>query len=114
MNKNLSLQHKASMEITTTARRPFERCALDIVGPTAVTNRGNRYILTFQDDLTKFIAAIPILTQDAETVAREFVQGIVLRYGIPEVILTDQGANFLSELFKRTADKENSDNRFPS
>ena len=114
MNKNLSLQHKASMEITTTARRPFERCALDIVVPTAVTNRGNRYILTFQDDLTKFIAAIPILTQDAETVAREFVQGIVLRYGIPEVILTDQGANFLSELFKRTADKENSDNRFPS
>jgi len=46
------------------------------------------------------MVAIPILTQDAETVAREFVQNIVLKYGIPEVILTDQGANFLSELFR--------------
>jgi len=59
------------MEITITARQPFERCALDIVDPTDVTNKGNRYILTFQEDLTKFMAAIP--TQDAETVAREFV-----------------------------------------
>jgi hypothetical protein len=45
------------------------------------------------------VATIPILTQDAETVAREFVQNVVLKYGIPEVIMTDQGANFLSELF---------------
>ena len=82
------------MEITTTARRPFERCALDIVGLTGVTNKGNRYILTFQDDLTKFMAAIPIPTQDAETIAREFVENIVLKYGIPEVILTDQGLTF--------------------
>jgi transposase InsO family protein len=99
LNKNLSPRRKAPMEITTTARQPFERCALDIVGPTDVTNKGNRYILTFQDDLTKFMVATPIPTQDAETVAREFVQNVVLRYGIPEVVLTDQGANFLSELF---------------
>jgi transposase InsO family protein len=99
VNKNLGPRSRAPMEITTTARQPFQRCALDIVGPTDITNKGNRYILTFQDDLTKFMAAIPIPTQDAETVAREFVQNIVLKYGIPEVILTDQGGNFLSELF---------------
>ena len=99
LNKNLSPWRKAPMEITTTTSQPFERCALDIVGPTGVTNKGNRYILTMQDDLTKFVVAIPIPTQDAETVAREFVQNVVLKYGIPEVILTDQGANFLSELF---------------
>lgn len=99
LNKTLSPRRKAPMEITTTVSRPFERCALDIVGPTDVTNKGNKYILTFQDDLTKFVVAIPIPTQDAETVAREFVQNVVLKYGIPETILTDQGANFLSELF---------------
>ena len=59
MNKNLSPRHKARMEITTTARRPFERCALDIVGPTAVTNRGNRYILTFLDDLSNSLRPSP-------------------------------------------------------
>jgi len=81
------------MEITTRASQPFERCAYDIVGLTGVSNKGNRYILTFQDDFTKFLATIPIPTQDAETVAREFVQN-VLKYGIPEVILTDQGRTF--------------------
>ena len=90
-NKSLGPCSRAPMEITTTARRPFKRCALDIVGPTGVTNKGNRYILTFQDDLTKFMAAIPIPTQDTETIAREFVQNIVLKYGIPEVMLNDQG-----------------------
>jgi hypothetical protein len=99
LNKNSSPRCKAPMEITTTARQLFERCALDIVGPTGVTNKGNRYILTFQDELTKFMAATPIPTQDAETVAREFVQNIILKYGIPEVILTNRGAIFLSELF---------------
>jgi transposase InsO family protein len=90
------------MEITTTARTPFEKCAMHIVGPTTVKNKGNRYILTFQDDLTKFIVAEPIPMQDAETVAREFVRNIVLKFGIPEVVLTDQGSNFLSQLFQNT------------
>jgi hypothetical protein len=94
LNKNSSPRRKAPMEITNTARQPFEICALDIGGSTGMTNKGNRYILTFQDDLTKFMVAIPILTQDAETVAREFAQNIVLLYGIPEVILTIRGRIF--------------------
>ena len=57
--------------------------------------------MTFQDELTKFIVAEPILT-DAETVARVFVRNIVLKFGLPELVLTDQGSNFLSELFQNT------------
>jgi transposase InsO family protein len=102
MNKTLGPRHRAPMEITTTARNPFEKCAFDIVGPTTETNRGNRYILTFQDDLTKFVVAEPISTQDAETVAREFVRSIILKFGTPEVVLTEQGSNFLSKLFQNT------------
>lgn len=37
VNKTLGARHKAPMEITTTARKPFERCAIDIVGPTTET-----------------------------------------------------------------------------
>jgi hypothetical protein len=89
VNKTLGPRHRAPMEITTTARKPFERCAMDIVGPTTMTDKGNRYIFTFQDDLTKFIVAEPIPMKDVETVAREFVRNIVLKFGIPEVVLTD-------------------------
>jgi hypothetical protein len=88
------------MEITTTAEHPFEKCSLDIVGPLPETTNGNKYILTFQDDLSKFVNAIPIPQQDAETVARELVLNIILKIGTPKQILTDQGTNFLSDLFK--------------
>ena len=102
INKTLGPRHRAPMEITTTARKPFEKCAMDIVGTTVVTNKGSRYILTFRDDLTKFVVAEPIPMQDAETAAREFVRNTVLKFGIPETVLTHQGSNFLSQLFQNT------------
>jgi hypothetical protein len=33
------------------------------------------------------------------TVARGFVEEIILKFGIPQTILTDQGSNFMSEVF---------------
>jgi hypothetical protein len=90
------------MEVTTTAEHPFERYALDIVGPLTETTSRNNYILTFQDDLSKLLVAVPIPQQDAEAVARVFVLNVVLRFGAPGQILTDQGSNFLSDLFRNT------------
>jgi len=102
LNKIPRPKKRGPMEITTTDRHPFEKCALDIVGPMTETMSGNMYILTCQDDLSKFLVAILIPQQDAETVAREFLLIIVLKFGAPAQILTDQGSNFLSDLFKST------------
>lgn len=102
MNKMSKPRKRAPMEITTTAEVPFEKCSLDIVGPMPETERGNRYILTFQDDLSKYVIAVPISHQDAETVAKGFVTHVVLKYGTPHTVLTDQGTNFLSDVFKNT------------
>jgi len=55
--------------------------------------------LTFQDELSKYTVAAPIPQQDAMTVAKVFVGEIVLKFGIPQLILTDQYSNFLSDLF---------------
>ena len=73
-----------------------------IVSPTTVTNKGKRYIWTFQDDLTKSVVAEPIPMQDAEIVAREFVRNIVIKFAIPEVVLTYQGSKFFSQIFQNT------------
>jgi len=86
--------------ITDTPTRPFEKCALDIVGLITVTTNENKYILTFQDNLTKFSKAISLANQEVATVAKEFVTKIVFEHGMPEKILTNQGTNFTSEMFK--------------
>jgi hypothetical protein len=101
MNKILSLRGKALVEITSSSQ-PFEKCCLGIVGPLTETQAGNKCILTFQHELSKFLVEIPIPREDAHTVAKEFVMHIILKLGTPKKILTDKGSKFLSEVFKNT------------
>ena len=51
------------------AKEFLDIVSLDIVGPLPVTERGNKYILTFVDHFTRFCEAIPIVRQDTETIA---------------------------------------------
>lgn len=94
-------QNKLPMTITTTSKKPFEKIFMDIVGPIIPSLLNNRYILTIQDDLTKFSLAIALPNQETNTIARAFVENFVCNYGTPDIILTDQGSNFVSELMKR-------------
>jgi hypothetical protein len=102
VNKVLTPRRKVPMEITTKAEHRFEKCYMDVVGPLPITQGNNRCILTLQDDLSKYVAAIPIHQQEAQTIAKAFVERIVLIYGTPRILQTDQGANFVNEVFKAT------------
>ncbi|GBN82195.1 hypothetical protein AVEN_140172-1 [Araneus ventricosus] len=53
---------------------PFERIALDILGPFPVTTKGNRYVLVLMDYFTKWPEAIPIPDPEASTIAEELVR----------------------------------------
>jgi hypothetical protein len=46
------------------------------------------------------VVANPISHQDDGTVARVFVSQVVLKYGTPSIVQTDQSANFFSEVLK--------------
>ena len=92
---------RQELEITDTQSEAWVKIALDIVGPLPLSESGNKYVLTCQDNLTKYLIAIPIDNQEAETVADIFVNKICLIHGIPQIVLTDQGSNFMSKLFQR-------------
>ncbi|XP_046399957.1 uncharacterized protein LOC124166472 [Ischnura elegans] len=79
---------------------PFERTSMDIVGPLPRSEKNNRYILTFQDAFSKYPEAFPLPDQKTETVARAFVEGVIVRHGAPRQLLTDRGANFTSALMR--------------
>lgn len=91
------------MEITSTSTEAFQKVSLDIVGPLPVTENGNKYILTLQDDLTKFSQAYALRQHDAETIADCFIRNFICKFGSPSIILTDQGADFTSNLIKEIA-----------
>lgn len=53
-----------------------------------------------QDDLTRFLTVSPMDNQESDTVARTFVENFICKFGTPREIVTDQGSNFMSEVFK--------------
>ena len=94
------LTKKFVSELTTdTPSYSMERIAIDIVGPLERSNKGNRYIFVVQDYFTKWAEAFAIKNQEASTIGRKLVKNVFVRFGIPKIIHTDQGANFESKLF---------------
>jgi hypothetical protein len=98
-NKITQNKTKLPLHITDTPDVVWQKCSLDIVGPLTPTLQDSKYLLAFQDGLSKFTVGVPLKQQDAMTLARAFVEEIILIFGIPQVLLTDQSSNFLSKLF---------------
>lgn len=94
---------KAPMIITDTPSEAFEKVAIDIVGPLPETERGHKYILTTQDQLTKFCTAYPLLDTNSTTIADKIVNKYIYTFGSPKELLSDQGSNISGELIKEIA-----------
>ncbi len=77
--------------------QPFERIAMDIVGPLPRSTQGNRFVLVVCDYATRYLAAVAMKHIDAASVAEELIK-IFARVGVPKEVLTDQGTNFTSQL----------------
>jgi len=93
---------KMPMVITDTPHRPFDKVYMDIVGPLVQSARENKFILTFQDDFSKYLICTAIPDAEATTVARAFFNEIISKFNIPKMLVTDNGTNFTSKLFKET------------
>lgn len=96
---------KNPMAITDTPHRSFDKICCDIVGPYPKTTNGNEYVLTIQDQLTKFMVMIPLKNQTSESVSDAFIKRFISYFGCPKILLTDLGSNFTSKLFKQIAKK---------
>ncbi|KAI4474785.1 hypothetical protein M0802_015444 [Mischocyttarus mexicanus] len=107
MRKMTRVKPKRPMILTDTPGRSFDKVALDIVGPLPMTRKRNQYILTMQDLLTKFSRAVPLTNISSVTTAEAFYIEFVCLFGAPRAIITDQGRNFISAVFKGVAKRCN-------
>ncbi|XP_030216443.1 uncharacterized protein LOC115546817 [Gadus morhua] len=79
---------------------PFERVIVDCVGPLPRTKSGNQYLLTIMCAATRYPEAIPLRTITASSVVKALTK-FFSTFGLPRVLQTDQGTNFLSNLFNQ-------------
>ncbi len=95
---------KPEMTITDTASQPLDKIAIDFMGPYPKTRQGNTYILTIQDNLSKFLYCRAV----SERTSRSSTQSLIdfmMTYGIPKQILSDNGQEFVSRILKETCDQ---------
>ena len=83
----------------------FERIGIDLVGPLTITKQNNRYIIVATDYLTRWLEAKAVPDAGAETLAKFIFEDIVCRHRVPQVILSDNGKNFASEIVKILCEK---------
>ena len=64
------------------------------------TSKGNRYVVVFQDFLSKWPFVFATKDQKATTLAKLLVEEVVPVIGVPEALLSDRGTNLLSHLMR--------------
>jgi transposase InsO family protein len=75
---------------------------LDQVEPLPKSSRGHTYLLVAVDKFSKWIEAVPVTNQEANTTVK-FFESIIYRYGVSNNIITDNGTNFTSGEFQQFA-----------
>ncbi|XP_061368789.1 uncharacterized protein LOC133311711 [Gastrolobium bilobum] len=78
---------------------PFFKWGMDLLGPFPKAAGGVKYLIVAADYFTKWIEAEPLATITARKVQKFFISKIVCRFGIPAIVITDNGTQFMDKKF---------------
>lgn len=79
-------------------RRRFEQVAIDVQTITPRTCSGCIKVLVIIDVFTKFVRAVPIPDERAETLARVIINDWISVFGPMEKIISDGGPNIIGKV----------------
>lgn len=85
---------------------PFDIVAFNVLGALPPSLRDNRYVIVGIDCFTRFMDAVAVSDQKAETFVT-YLKAFIGRFGIPKTILTDNSNLFVNSSVTYLADKLN-------
>jgi RNase H-like domain found in reverse transcriptase/Reverse transcriptase (RNA-dependent DNA polymerase)/Integrase zinc binding domain/Integrase core domain len=80
--------------------RRFAHVHVDLVGPLPCSAAGNTYLFTVIDRSTRWFEALPTADISAAGCAAVFFGGWIARYGVPDMVTSDRGVQFVSEVWQ--------------
>ena len=92
--------HRQQPMLPILAYTPFEKIGMDFKTVSQASTRGNQVILVVMDYFTKWVECYPLPTQSAMGVANCLID-FISRHGVPQHIISDQGAEFQADLFQQ-------------
>ena len=78
--------------------RPWQKVAVDLVGPLPLTPQNNKWILVYTDHFTRWHDALPLPDATAPVVADALDSFVFCYFGLPEELHSDRGTQFESDL----------------
>ncbi|XP_041565903.1 LOW QUALITY PROTEIN: uncharacterized protein LOC121467710, partial [Drosophila elegans] len=91
----------AGKMLTQIPEEPWATVCADFVGPLPRSKHGNSMLLVLVDRFSKWTEIVPMRRATTETLEKAIRERIVSRYGVPKVLITDNGVQFTSRAFKR-------------
>lgn len=85
--------------------RPFEIIYVDFVGPLPRSKSGNTFLFVVVDGFSKFVHAHPMRVATAASAIKCLREHIFLLFGTPRYLVSDNGSQFVSALFKSFLDE---------
>ncbi|GAU32257.1 hypothetical protein TSUD_53840 [Trifolium subterraneum] len=79
---------------------PFAWWGMDILGPFPTASRHVKYLIVVVVYFTKWIEAEPLAKIGATHILRFFKRNVLARFGIPQVVVTDNGTQFTNKKFQ--------------
>ena len=86
-------------QIIGTPVQPFDAINMDLCGPLAVSDSGNKYFIVICDRLSRYIVAKAVLNKNAECFLKA-LQEFITDYNAPSKLITDKDRAFESRLFQ--------------
>ena len=84
---------------------PNQKIYVDLIGPLPETWQQEKYLLSVEDGFTGHANAYPLHNKEAATVARVLIDEYCCDYGFPEAIHSDNGKEFVNELWEQMCDR---------
>jgi transposase InsO family protein len=98
--KRMKKAGRAPLQPITKIARPFHQVGIDVMGPLSTTPNGKRYIVLAIDHFTKYIEARALEDADAQSIAVFIHDDIICRHGVPAILTSDRGTEFVNELIR--------------
>nr|XP_025679639.1 uncharacterized protein LOC112779552 [Arachis hypogaea] len=97
-NANFARAPASELSLLTTSR-PFSQWGVDLLGPFPVGPGQVKYLIVAIDYYTKWIEAEPLASISSSNCRKFMWRQVITRFGIPEVVISDNGTQFIDKKF---------------
>lgn len=79
---------------------PWQAISIDLMGPLPRSTSGHSYILVVADWFTKYVSVLPLRQATVCKIVSMIENEIFLLFGVPQMVLVDNGTQFKSKQFQ--------------